>query len=68
MKTHELVIVNYSNWIVCSIDGSADRKSNIAALLSAGYEISKRKDGDHYAVLHSIGSEFSVDNFWLRKL
>jgi len=65
---YELFVCDFSNWIVVRCD-SHNGKDYVKKLLKIkGFEICKKKDADHYSSLQKKGSEFSVLNFWLRKI
>jgi hypothetical protein len=60
---HIAIICDFNNWMV----GDGVRvHANCQSF--DGYEITKKKDADHYALIRRDGSEVTVKTVWLKKI
>lgn len=62
---HEVVICDFSNWMVERFDSFSGKNHVSKILASKGYMVCKKRDADHYAEIHKKGCDASEFDFWL---
>jgi len=65
---HETAICNFSNFIIDRFDSHTGKQFIKNMLLLKGYEVCKKKEANHYAIVTKKGSDYSELNLWIRSV
>ena len=66
---YQIIIANFNNWIVQRLDSDSIIKKDVIKILNSnGYNVTLRRDANHYASVEVVGSDISELNLWLTKI
>ena len=66
---YQIVIADFNNRIVQRLVSETSNKTDVIKILNSnGYNVTLRRDANHYASVCVVGSDYSELNLWLTKI